>query len=63
MHVKNEELRTARELAREVTTILDALGNGDIEKIVVMRGGKIAGVLITPETYESFPLDADYRPR
>jgi PHD/YefM family antitoxin component YafN of YafNO toxin-antitoxin module len=54
MHVSNEETRTTREVAREVNSILDALANGDVEKIVIMnRTGKIAGVIISPQRYDT----------
>lgn len=52
MQVRNEELRTTREVAREVNAILDALSAGDVEKVVVTQGGKFKAVIITPELYD-----------
>lgn len=53
MEVKNEELRSTREVAREINAILEALSQGDVEKIVVTdRQGKFKAVIITPETYD-----------
>lgn len=52
MHVRNEELRTTRELAREVSAVLEGLNNGDVEKIVVTQNGKFRGVIITPNRYD-----------
>jgi hypothetical protein len=52
MEVRNEELRTTRELAREISACLDALSSGDVEKIVITKNGKLAGVLITPEKFD-----------
>lgn len=53
MQVKNEELRTTREVAREIGAILEALSAGDQEKIVVTQNGKIRAVIISPESYET----------
>jgi hypothetical protein len=64
MQVKNEELRTAREVAREINSILDLLNQKDLEKVVITgRDGKMRGVIITPETWDNFPLDEDFQPR
>lgn len=52
MQVRNEELRTTRELAREVVSILDALSAGDMQKVVVTQQGKMRAVIITPEQYD-----------
>jgi prevent-host-death family protein len=52
MEVRNEELRTTRELAREVSACLDALNKGDLKKIVVTKNGKLSGVLISVEEYD-----------
>jgi len=53
MHVRNEELRTTRELAREVNPILDSLSSGELAKVVVTdRSGKMRAVMITPEEYD-----------
>ena len=52
MQVKNEELRTTRELARETNAIVAALSSGDVEKVVVTQGGKFVAVMITPAQYD-----------
>lgn len=52
MQVKNEELRTTRELARETNAILAALSAGDVGKIVITQNGKFVGVIITPAQYD-----------
>jgi len=54
MHVRNEELRTTRELAREVNPILDSLSSGELAKVVVTdRSGKMRAVMVTPEEYDN----------
>lgn len=53
MHVKPEEFRTTRELAREVASCLEALRKGDVEKIVVTQNGKPAAILIDVATFEN----------
>jgi hypothetical protein len=50
--VNNDELRTTREVARELSAILEQLKNGSVEKIVLTRQGKIVGVLLAPFRYE-----------
>jgi PHD/YefM family antitoxin component YafN of YafNO toxin-antitoxin module len=57
LSVTNEELRTVREAMREMTAILRQLEQGDVEKIVLTRGGRMVGVLLSPERYSSL-LDA-----
>jgi hypothetical protein len=52
MEVHNNELRTTREVAREVNSILDALSSGDVAKVVVTQNGKFRAVIITPEEYD-----------
>ena len=52
MEVRNEELRSTREVAREISACLDALKAGDVEKIVITKNSKMVGVLITPERYD-----------
>ena len=53
MQVKNEELRTTREVAREINATLDSLNSGDVEKIVITQQGKMRGVIITPESFDA----------
>lgn len=53
MEVHNNELRTTRELAREVNSILDALSARDVDKVVVTQGGKFKAVIITPDHYDN----------
>lgn len=49
--VTNEELRTTRELVREMNSTLELLDSGSLQKVVVTRSGKIVGVLVSPETF------------
>jgi hypothetical protein len=58
MQVKNEELRSTREVAREINSILDSIDKGDVEKIVITdRQGKMRGVIIHPESYDEITSD------
>ena len=58
MQVNNDEIRTARETAREINAIIDQLRKRDVEKIVVMtRNGKIGAVILTPERYDELIAD------
>ncbi len=52
MHVRNEELRTTRELSREVASCVEALKNGDVDKLVITQGGKMVAVMVSPEKFE-----------
>lgn len=52
MQVRNEELRTTRELARETNSIIDALARGDVEKVVVTQSGRLRAVILSVERFE-----------
>lgn len=53
MQVHDSELRTTREVAREINPILEALSRGDVAKIVILnRTGKVAAVMLKPEVYD-----------
>jgi len=56
--VSNEELRTTREVARELLSILD-LVELDGQKIVVTHNGKMRAVIISVEQYEALTEAAD----
>lgn len=58
MIVSNEELRTTREVARELLSILD-LVELDGQKIVVTHNGKMRAVIISVEQYEALTEAAD----
>ena len=49
--VSNDELRTTREVARELNATLDLLDSGSVEKIVLTSKGRIVGVLLAPYRY------------
>lgn len=52
METNNHELRTTREVARELNSIIDLISDKAVEKIVVTRSGKMVAVIITPERYD-----------
>jgi len=56
--VSNEELRTTREVARELLSILD-LVELDGQKIVVTHNGKMRAVIVSVEQYETLTEAAD----
>ena len=58
MIVSNEELRTTREVARELLSILD-LVELDGQKIVVTHNGKMRAVIVSVEQYETLTEAAD----
>lgn len=47
----NKELRSTREVMRELNSILEQLESGSVEKIVLTRNGQIVGVLLAPYRY------------
>lgn len=54
MQINAEEIRTTREVAREINSIIDALNKGDVEKIVVMnRAGRMAAIIVSPQRYDA----------
>lgn len=52
MEVDQKEIISARELARSYSRQLGRLRNGEVEKLVVMRMGKIEMVVLRGEDYE-----------
>lgn len=52
MKVKNEEMLSPRDLTRAPAQHLDRLAEGQVEKLVLMQGGKMAFVVVTAEHYE-----------
>ena len=59
MRVSDHEIRTTREVVRELLSILDLLEGRDVEKIVVMQGSKMRAVIISPAHYEALTEAAD----
>ena len=57
IRTSNEEIRTTRELVRELNSTLELLENGSLQKVVVTKNGKLAGVIVTPETYSRLTND------
>lgn len=54
MRVKNEELRTTREVARELLSILDLLEDlHGPTKIVISHNGRMRAVIISVDHYET----------
>ena len=60
--VRNEEIRTAREVVREFGATLGLLSSGDLEKVVVVTQGKMRGVLLSPERYAALLERQEPRP-
>jgi hypothetical protein len=52
IRVSNEELRGSKELARELPKVVTALEDGELEKCVVMRHGKMVAVILSIPAYE-----------
>ena len=53
----NKELRTTREVMRELNSILEQLDSGSVEKVVLTRQGQIVGVLLAPYRYKELIND------
>jgi PHD/YefM family antitoxin component YafN of YafNO toxin-antitoxin module len=51
--VSNREVRTAREVAREIGALIDALENDALEKVVIVQQGRMRAVLLSVEQYEA----------
>lgn len=52
MITNNEEMLSPRDLTREPAAHLDRLQKGEVEKLVLMKGGKMAFVVLTAARYE-----------
>lgn len=50
--VDNRELRSTREVAREIGSILVQLEQGDLEKVVVTQAGKMRAVVLSVGAYD-----------
>jgi hypothetical protein len=48
---ENAELYTVREAMRELNRLLAKLDAGELEKVVLTRGGKMVGVVLTVDAY------------
>lgn len=53
IRVQNEELVSVRDTMRTLPALIRRLEIGDLEKVVLMKHGKMVGVLVTLDTYES----------
>lgn len=58
--VVNEEMFSVRELGRSYARMVRRLEETKLDKIVLMKHGKMQAILITPEEYERL-LDAQTR--
>lgn len=52
MKTSNDEMTTARELGRNYAKLMQKLADGDLEKVVITKHGKMEGVLVTADRYE-----------
>lgn len=59
MQVSNDELLSARELAREYPGHLNRLKDGEIDKLVVMVRGEMEAVVLRLEDYEWLLREAE----
>ena len=51
LRVSNDELATVREAMRELGHLLDRLGRGEVDKIVLTQRNQMRAVILTPERY------------
>jgi hypothetical protein len=51
LRVSNDELATVREAMRELGQLLDRLGRGEVDKIVLTQRNQMRAVILTPERY------------
>lgn len=56
MRTTNEEMLTPRELRRALTEHLERLDEGEVEKLVLMQGGKMKYVVIPVADYEDLTI-------
>ena len=52
INTENKELVSSRFFYRNYAKMMNKLLDGEIEKIVLTRRGKMVGVILTPENYE-----------
>jgi PHD/YefM family antitoxin component YafN of YafNO toxin-antitoxin module len=57
--VSNAELATVREAMRELHRLIDALDDGQVEKIVLTQKNQMRAVLISVERYAELEILAD----
>lgn len=52
IETENHEMRSLRTVGRDISSIVSELQQGAVEKVVVMKHGKMVGVIITVDAYE-----------
>lgn len=52
MKVVNEEIATVRDAMRGLHRMVEELGRGDYEKVVLMHRGRMVAVVMSAERYE-----------
>jgi hypothetical protein len=57
MKTTNEEMLSSRDLTRAPAAHLDRLQSGEVEKLVLMQGGKMRFVVLPVERYEELTED------
>ena len=51
VEVSNDELRTVREAMRELNRMVESLDNGDSEKFVLTKHGRMRAVVVSVEQF------------
>ncbi len=51
VEISNDELRTVRDAMRELHRMVDALGRGDLEKVVLTHRNQMRAVVVSVEEY------------
>lgn len=51
VEISNDELRTVRDAMRELHRMVDALGRGDLEKVVLTHRNQMRAVVLSVEEY------------
>lgn len=52
MDVDSREVRTAREVAREIGSLISELEKGSLEKVVVVQQGRMRAVLLSVDAFD-----------
>ena len=52
IEISNEELLSPRDLSREYGRQIRRLQHHEIDKLVLMKGGKMEAIIIRPDEYE-----------
>lgn len=55
------ELRSARDVTRQIGQMLDSVNDGTTEKVVIMRAGRMAGVLVSADRYAELTANETLR--